>query len=272
MKKVLCVGIVLILCCSLFGCGDDNASFAPVSTAPSTSKSSNHQPSDEYSNKINTPVNEGYTDSSSESQQLYNDGVQVVSTKLVKDVGNSGVVVYLSELKNVSAATIHFDDVSIDLFDIDGNIISTDKLASISPATLNPGESAYICEGLLTEDVPNEQIGTPEIHYSVEKLTKYRECDMEFTPGELEYDSSWGTSMLGQLTNTGSSDYDKDVFVVIPVKNSKGEMVTVLRGSVDGLKAGETKGVDANDGLLLMGTIPEECTYSQIVCTHGDYR
>lgn len=272
MKKILCL---LIACLSLVACGsEDNenplssSTITPVASAPSPTA----RVEEIHKNKIPTiEARDNCFNVSSENERNLSDDIQVVSSKLERNVGNSGIVVYLSELKNNTANPVRFDDVSIDLYDIDGNIISTKKLASVCPATLDPNESAFICEGLSIEDVSIEQVGEPSVHYSVEESPGKRTKDIEFTPGIIEYDAGWGTSMLGQLTNIGSSDYEKDVFVVIPIKNKSDELITVLVGSVDGLKAGETKGVDANDGLLLMNTIPEECIYSYIVCSREDY-
>lgn len=172
--------------------------------------------------------------------------VEIASEELQKftDSINNSNALYLAEIKNTGDVAVKISDISIDLEDINGEILKSSPMVSAAPSLINPGESAYICQDLLSvgDEITLEQIGKPILHYQVDKHEPRESLDVEFS--ELKLSDKYGRpNLVGRIENKSSEEL-KQVFIASPIKDADGKLQTVILGMVDSLAPGEKKGFE----------------------------
>lgn len=225
MKKLLCFVLALIMLLSLTACGGSPApsSSADAADAATSSKPEETKPED-TPEPTPTPDQEPAIEIISEQLVLHTDGETYV---------------YLCEFVNPCDFAINVSDVSIDLEDTDGNLLSVSDYISSKPSTIAPGGHGYICEQVLNAsfdtDVDITAVAKAVLHYEVKKDT-YSALPIEITSISFGVKTSF-PNVLGKVKNTGDKDLTF-VYISFPVYSADGVLQTVITTFVD-VKAGE---------------------------------
>lgn len=149
---------------------------------------------------------------------------------------NTNKVLYVASIKNTGTVPVEITNVSIDLEDTAGSILTTSSSVNVHNSKLNPGERAYICENLLSaddQDTNLQNVGNPILHYSVEELASYHPPAVALSELSLDDSSGW-LEAIGRITNTGEEEYS-NLMLAIPIRNSEGFLCTVALGMVGSL-------------------------------------
>ena len=197
--------------------------------------------------------------------------VEIISEKVVKykdSLGNPNAV-YIAEIKNTGSKAVKLGNVSVDLEGTDGKIINTTSLVSVYPNVINPGQSAYICESVLSfgQKIALDQIGNAVLHYDVDETEAAEAPAVEVT--ELSITEEYGEAkIIGRVENKSGKDLT-NLYLAAPVIDKSGELKTFVFTIVDSLKSGEKRGFEMHDIFGEPDADYTDCTYSVFAYTRG---
>lgn len=224
MKRILSIVLILTFCLSLAACG--NTSTPPAETPKLVST-----PAPELNS---TPTPRPTPEPTPEPEPE----IEIISEQLVLKT-NGDTYIYLCEFINPCDFAISISDISIDLEDAGGNLLSVSDYVSSKPSTIAPGGHGYICEQVLNAnfdtDVDINAVAKAVLHYDVEKDT-YSALPVEITSVSLGTKTSF-PNVLGRVKNTGDKDLTF-VYISFPVYSADGILQTVITAFVD-VEAGE---------------------------------
>ena len=164
--------------------------------------------------------------------------IEIISEQLVLKT-DGDTYIYLCEFVNPCDFAIRISDISIDLEDVNGNLLSVTNYVNSKPSTIAPGGRGYICEQVLNAhfdtDVDITAVDKAVLHYELDKDT-YEAVPVEVTSVSLGIKSSF-PNVLGRVKNTGDEDLTF-IYIAFPVYSADGTLLTVITTFVD-IKAGE---------------------------------
>ena len=140
---------------------------------------------------------------------------------------------------------VKISDISIDVEDETGALMTVADYISSYPDVIAPGETAYICEevisGAIDSDLDASKASKTTLHYEI----KEKESDpvsAEITQISLGVKMGY-PNITGKIKNTGSEDFSM-LYVSVPVFSAEGELQTVIFTIIDELNAGDEKGFE----------------------------
>lgn len=228
--------LLLCSCISVFllvGCGSTDTE--PTNVSPDSSQT---QATETKEEQKETPAPEKTVECQTEFETVH---------KYINAL-NDPEAVYVAEIKNTGTTTVKLSDISIDLEDSDGKILTTTDYVSAFPNVINPGESAYICESLLSYDttVTNlDTIGKALVHYTLEESNTVEPLNVEITETQLTLEYS-RPKIVGRIENM-TEEAMSNIYIACPIYSANGELLTVTFTIVDSLNAHEKKGFDQTD-------------------------
>ena len=157
------------------------------------------------------------------------------------DRGNRPNAYYVAEIINTGSDTIEVSGVSIDLEDVSGSLIATSQYASARRSTINPGESAYICESMLASnaDVDISTIGRAILHFDVAKVAP---TALDITITEVSVSADTYPKVIGRATNNSDEATSSLTYIAIVFTDPGGNIQAVGSGTLAALNPGDTKG------------------------------
>lgn len=225
MKKAIIVFMCLAIAFSLCACGGTSEP-TPTPNAPSA-------PAQE-STPTPTPTPEPPKDPT----------VEIVSEQIIVETNLSYTTsTYLAEIKNTSNFPVSLSDISFDLETADGTLVKVVDYVTVSPKTIDVGQSAYICEPAVTmldTDIDAAAATVAKLSFDVDKATM-PDLPVEITSISLTNKMGF-PNILGKAKNNGTEDLTF-VYICAPLYSSDGVLQTVITTYVD-LKAGEEVSFD----------------------------
>lgn len=173
---------------------------------------------------------------------------------------NSVCATYVAEIKNTGTCTIGFtSDASIDIENASGSLVTTKQYISIHPDVIAPGESAYITtqvyNDMLDGKVEAAELAQAIFHFAYAKNADY--TPMPISVSDISISEKYSSiSVTARLENTGSETITSP-WVVIPVRDASGTLVSALFTIGDDLAAGAQRGIEQTD---VSGLSVNDCT------------
>lgn len=223
MKRFIALLSTIVMMFGLTACGGGGEEKAePSSTESEVVKKEENKPKEEVVTKV----------------EIVNERVMKYMNGLDKPEA-----LYLAELKNTGSDTVKISDISIDLEDASGSILNTTSMLNSYPNTLNPGESAYICESLLSLDSKEslDDIGNAILHYDFDKAS-VKPLNVEITETKLTTEYGF-PKIVGRIENKSDEELTM-LYIACPIFSEDGELLTVVFTIVDSLKPTEKLGFE----------------------------
>lgn len=231
MKKVVAAVLLFTLCITLCACG----SAAPADTAVSDPAVTDASPF-----SVDTSAITSETDSTFAPDE--NISVEVLYEEVLLDLDGEGAK-YVAEIKNTSNFPIKISNVSIDVEKEDGTLLKVVDYISAYPSIIDAGESAFICESIVTmldSDITASEATVAKLKFKYEKAVM-PELDVELLTINYTVKTSF-PNIVGKVKNNGTEDIS-NLIVSVPVYSSEGELQTVIYTLVD-VAAGEEASFD----------------------------
>lgn len=233
MKKLFSVCLVSLLAMNLTACGGTAGTSSQMQSSASAPTSSSTVEESSATEK---------TEENSQSEEAEEPLLGIKSEKLhifTDSIGSTDAI-YLCELVNTGSTSIKLSDVSIDVEDEAGTLMTVADYVSVYPEVIAPGEIAYICEevinGTIDTDLDASKAAKAIVYCDITEKEK-DPISAEVTQINLSVKSNY-PNVTGKVKNTGSEDLSM-VYVSVPVYSAEGELQTVIFTIIDKIKAGE---------------------------------
>lgn len=223
-KKRYLIPICLFLMASLVfgGCSDKE-------TPSSQEESSQNSSSSVESVESEEPSSSAAEKPSIEIVSSNGDDLLKYSTETSEDH-----VVFLSEIKNTSDVQLSLDTISIEVNDPDGKLLGVVNYIYAYPTVIDPGESSYICENLITglyasmgKNVTKEECAAAKCNINYSKSSNVIPVDGEFTELEL-FSTDYGNIAAKGRALSHIDDTVEEAYIVIPIKDQSQKLRTVI--------------------------------------------
>lgn len=234
MKRILSVMLIFVLCFPLGACRhipvpsprDEQAGVEIVTPKPATKTTpkptaqptSTPQPTPE---PTPTPTPEPLPE------------IEIVNEQLILFT-DGNTYVYLCEFINPCDFAVKISDVSIDIEDAEGNLLSVTNYVYTMPRVIPPGGTGYVYESvvnaLFDDDVDITAVANAVLHYSVEKST-HTPLPVELVEVSMGIKRGY-PNILGRLKNVGDTDLGY-VYVTLPIYSADGSLQAVMNTYVD---------------------------------------
>ncbi len=149
---------------------------------------------------------------------------------------------YLAEIKNTSNSPVKISNVSIELNDVNGELIGVTEYVGMLPEVINPGKSAYIMENVysstLGDSIAVDNIGEATLRYDISEAEEQIALSVELSETKMQINSYDLPEMIGRVTNIGDTNLE-DVYVVGIIKNADGVLQNMLFTIINNLPAGQ---------------------------------
>lgn len=235
MKKVMLILMCLTMALSLCACGG-TSSPAP---APDTPIAPN-----EPSTPTQAPGPEPTTAPTPTPEPPKEPTVEIVSEQLIVETSLGYTTsTYLAEIKNTSDFPVKLSDISFDLETADGTLVKVIDYVTVSPTTLDVGQSAYICEPAVTmldSDIDANAATVVKLSFDIDKAS-LKELPVEIVSVSLTNKMGF-PNIVGKAKNNGTEDLTF-VYICAPLYSADGVLQTVITTYVD-LAAGEEGSFD----------------------------
>ena len=209
--------LLLIVFLILGGCSSNGSS-----TSTGESKSSSSVESEEVSSSVPEKSSIEIVFSNGKNLLKYNTGA------------NDNNVVFLSEIKNTSNVQLSLDDISIEVNDPKGKLVGVVDYIYARPTVIDPGESAYICEELISglhaslgKDITKEQCATAKCIINYRESSGIIPVDGEFKELDIFSTDDGCVAANGRAVSYQENTID-EAYVIIPVKDQSNNLQTVL--------------------------------------------
>ena len=248
MKKIIIISLMLLMMFLFTSCAgfifsilSDNDEKQNYSSADN---SIDKQPESSISSEPSV-VEESGSEASfieEESQlkiEISNEEIQIYESAFGTDA------IYICEVTNIGNTPVKIDDISVDIEDETGALMTTTKYVSIYPDVIDVGQSAYISEyvinALTDSDLDAGKAAKAVLHYDMEEA-EINSVSAEITQISLSVKTSYPT-IRGKIKNIGDEDLS-DVYISAPIFSSDGKIQAVIFTTIDEIKAGEEIGFE----------------------------
>ena len=232
-KKIQVLVMALCLCVSMASCSS-NISEPVSSTSSSEITSVTADPSDSPSSRVD-----------------FSELIEVVQKELIP---SGDKLMFIAELKNISKEQISFRKTRLDVLDMDSNYIGTISDIYFRPQIIDPGESTYIYEDVLSgirvakddETIDAYSIGNITIRPEYFISSGILPVDSDVSGLSLSIGSSGGVVATGSVTNNETEDIP-DTWVIIPIRDEEKRIRVVLLEEIGVLRGGDVVNFTAHD-------------------------
>lgn len=166
-----------------------------------------------------------------------------LTEQLVLDTDGDSYM-YLCEMYNPCDYAIKVSDVSVDLEDADGNLLSVTDYVTVFPKIIPPGGTGYIsesvCSATYDTDVDFAAIAHAVLHYDLKQST-LNPLPVELVSATLGNKYGFPT-VVGKVINNGEADLTF-VSVAFPLFSADGVFQTIIHTYVD-IEAGQEASFD----------------------------
>lgn len=156
-----------------------------------------------------------------------------------------------AEIKNIGKKPIEFDSIRLNFLDQQGKVIGKKDVLAVVPKILKPGESAYVGATIplksAKDDKDFKEVAVQSKHHPALKKPvrlHVEQLQMKKAKGNQPF------SVTGTVENTQEMEA-QDIFVVIGIKDKKGNLLGVLSEYLDtAIPPGESEKFKAWDKAL----------------------
>lgn len=170
-----------------------------------------------------------------------------ISDRIVKYTNSldDPVVLYLAKVKNTDSIPLEFGNVTIDLNDANGKILSSAQYETVHPNYIMPGEYGYIACDLASFDssIVLDNVGTAEMHFGTKVARNYKKPNVEISEVSIKQSSYGGVDIVGRATAKEKID---SLDLVIILTNQNDEIQALALAGIEGLENGMSKGFEAS--------------------------
>lgn len=152
--------------------------------------------------------------------------------------------IYLGELKNQGNTPVQLSNLSIDVKDAQGTLLTSKAYVSAYPNVIGPGETAYICEQVIgvTDTGLDASLAEKAIlHYDTRDKAG-SSVPAKITQASLRTKASFPT-LTGAIQNEGTGTLE-NIYISAPVFSADGQLQTVIFTILDSLEPGQEKGFE----------------------------
>jgi hypothetical protein len=147
------------------------------------------------------------------------------------------------EIKNTGNAYIYLKDCTFDLEDDNGHLLQSDKMISVAPDVIAPGEYGYFFNDGYIDDTVSFDNGINLVpNFTIEVAKKGKDAITDYEVSDLDIrdnDYGMGVKVTGRVTNNSSEDTSSiGVKVVAIFFDSDGEILDVRYIYADEMSAG----------------------------------
>ncbi len=156
----------------------------------------------------------------------------ITDEQLITTMGYSSVVYYYyAEVTNTGDKAVEIDKGILEMFDKDGELITSENVYNTYPQVLEPGQKAYICDYGYLDDVAAPE-DVDDFAFNLTAATSKSSAPLYLTVSEVtcqieKYSSYSDYYAVTAIIENNSEETVRDIYVVFAGRDAEGKLMYV---------------------------------------------